>query len=220
MNIEEEIFNKYKVDFNKLIKFGFIKQNENYIYSKIFLDSFKSIIVVDRNGKVSGKVIDLDTNLEYINIRLNNTLSFVNKVREYYKLILMDIRNNCFIENYFIYKQSNLICEYIYKMYNDKPEFLWNNSLSGVFRNKINKKWYAIIMNISGNSFNKSKNIEIINVKIKDNLLDELLKINGIYLAYHMNKKKWISILLDETIDINLIKKLIDDSYKIVSERK
>ena len=35
----------------------------------------------------------------------------------------------------------------------------------------------------------------------------------GIYPAYHMNKKHWVSILLDDTLTDDFIKNLIDISY-------
>ena len=33
-NIEKDIFNKYKVDIDKLINYGFIKNNDNYTLYK------------------------------------------------------------------------------------------------------------------------------------------------------------------------------------------
>ena len=42
------------------------------------------------------------------------------------------------------------------------------------------------------------------------------LKINGIYEAYHMNKKNWISILLNDSLDDELLFKLLDNSYRYV----
>lgn len=65
---------------------------------------------------------------------------------------------------------------------------------------------------------NKFGLIEVINVKINPNDKDNLLKIEGIYEAYHMNKKSWISIILDDTLSDDLISELIDNSYKLVSK--
>ena len=64
----------------------------------------------------------------------------------------------------------------------------------------------------------KQKIVEIINVKIEPNKLSDLLKINGIYEAYHMNKKNWISITLDGTLDDNMIFNLIDKSYILINK--
>ena len=221
MNLESDLFKKYKVDFNKLIKYGFIKENDDYVYSKDFFDNnFMAIVKINKKGDIFGKVIDLDTNLEYTNIRIENVGSFANKVRELYKEILIDIRNNCYLETYFISNDANKICNYIIKKYSNKPEFLWDKYPSfGVFRNQFNNKWYALIANINGKYFNLKGDIDIINIKISEDELDNLLKINGIYPAYHMNKKSWISILLDGTVDINMIKQLIDNSYNLINKK-
>ena len=212
MNIEYDIFKRYKVNIDNLIKYGFTKIDNGYQYNKKFMDNNFLAIIKIINNQVSGRVFDLDTNLEYTNIRLNKYGEFTNLVRESYKEILFDIRNNCFSENSFIYKQSNEVVKFIKEKYNVNPEFLWEKTPGvGVFRNS-KKKWFAIIMNINGKIFSIDKEIEVINVKV-DDLVPDLLKINGIYEAYHMNKKKWISIILDETLDINFIFELIDKSY-------
>lgn len=72
-------------------------------------------------------------------------------------------------------------------------------------------------MDIPFNKIDKNKEglIEVINVKIDPNV--KLPNI-GIYPAYHMNKKSWISIVLDDTLSDDLISELIDNSYKLVTK--
>ena len=60
--------------------------------------------------------------------------------------------------------------------------------------------------------------IEVMNVKINPNDLDNLLKMNGIYKAYHMNKKYWITIILNDTLKDKDIIKLIDNSYNLINK--
>ena len=43
-------------------------------------------------------------------------------------------------------------------------------------------------------------------------------EINGIYDAYHMNKKSWVSIILNDTVSDELIIKLIDNSYSLLNK--
>ena len=106
MNIENEIFLKAKVNFNKLLDYGFKLDNNIYVYQKKFLnEEFEALIYIDKSGKVTGKVIDLNFNIEYTNIRTNINGEFVNKVRDCYKDILIDIKNKCFDSKYFIYNQ-------------------------------------------------------------------------------------------------------------------
>ena len=218
--MENDIFKRTSVIFDKLIEYGFNKIGNNYIFEKDFLNNeFRAIVSINSKGIVNGKVIDLQTNIEYTNIRIEMTGEFVNKVRETYKDILIDIRDNCFETNYFISNQANRIVKYIYNKYGNKPEFLWNKFPHyGVFRNSNNNKWYGIIMNIDLSKISNDRGeVEIINVKLDDKKSQELLKKNGFYKAYHMNKKDWISIVLNDTLKDENIISLIDESYELIN---
>lgn len=219
MNIENNIFKKSHVNLNGLVNYGFKKENGTYIYEKVFLDNdFKAIITIDKDGSVSGKVIDLQADEEYLGLRTEMTGQFVNKVREEYENILLDIRKNCFEMSYFISEQANRITKYIKNKYSTDPEFLWDKFKGyGVFRNSNNNKWYGIIMNIDLSKIdNGSGEVEIIDIKLNEDKILELLNKKGFYKAYHMNKKDWITILLNDTIDDKEIESLIDESYNLI----
>ncbi len=219
MIIEDELFQKTKVDFTKLKKYGFVKKENYYEYQKNFFDNnFKAIITIDKSGHVKSKIIDLIAEEEYLNIHVVMSGQYVNKVKDEYKNLLLDIRNHCFHINYFSSNQANRITSYIKEKYGDLPEFLWdNNPLYGVFRNKINHKWYGIIMNIDYSKLDKKTGqIDIINVKLERDRIIELLKRKNYYPAYHMNKKDWISIVLNDSLDDLEIISLIDISYDLV----
>lgn len=219
MNIENEIFKKSNVNFDKLEEYGFIRKNKNFIYEYIFLDGdFKAVINIDDKGIVTGKVIDLQINEEYTNIRTEMSGEFVNKVREFYKSILEDIRKKCFDTRYFINNQSNRITNYIINKYSTDPEFLWDKfPRFGVFRKKDGGKWYALISNVDFSKLDdKTGEVEIINVKLDRNKIQSLLNKNGYYEAYHMSKKDWITIVLNDTLKDDEIIRLVDESYKLV----
>ena len=220
MNIEYDIFKRSKVNFSKLTIYGFIKNNNNYILEKIFFnDKFKAIITIDNKGSVSGKVIDIDINEEYTPLKTNLTGEYVSKVREAYKDILIDIKNNICDTNYFIFDQTNKVNKYIKDKYNIDPEFLWEKTPGcGVYRNKDTNKWFGIIMNIDYSKLDKSKHgeVEVLNVKLDRNEIIELLNKNGYYKAYHMSKVDWISIILNDTLSLDEIASLIDKSYNLV----
>ena len=221
MNIENEVFKKTNVDFKKLEKYGFKKENNNYSLEKHLLNNdFKAIITVNEKGIVSGKIIDLQVNEEYTNIRTEMTGEFVSKVRDEYRNILINIKKNCFDEKYFISDQANRLTKYIKDKYNNEPEFLWDKFKGyGVFRNTHNKKWYGIIMNLDLSKLdNRIGEVEIINVKLDENKVHELLKEKGFYEAYHMSKKCWISIVLNETLKDEKIIKLLEESYNLINK--
>ena len=222
MKIEADIFKTYTLNENKLIDYGFVKEQSIYKYIDYILDNtFQVIINIDQNGKVEGKVFDLDAESEYTNFRIKDiTGSFALKVKEEYQLILKDIRDKCYDKKYFIFNQSNRITKLIIKKYKIIPEFLWEkNPTFGVFRNQKSKKWFGIIMNIDKSKIipDQKGEIEILNLKLDDkNYLQE----KEIYSAYHMNKKSWVSIILDETLTDEEIMKLVEISYGLSALNK
>lgn len=222
MKIEADIFKTYTLNENKFIDYGFVKEQSIYKYIDYILDNtFQVIINIDQNGKVEGKVFDLDAESEYTNFRIKDiTGSFALKVKEEYQLILKDIRDKCYDKKYFIFNQSNRITKLIIKKYKIISEFLWEkNPTFGVFRNQKSKKWFGIIMNIDKSKIipDQKGEIEILNLKLDDkNYLQE----KGIYSAYHMNKKSWVSIILDETLTDEKIMKLVEISYGLSALNK
>lgn len=219
MSIESEVFKKYIPNNNKLIKYGFKKSNNEYKFSKIFMNNtFRADIVIDVKGQVIGKVIELELDEEYINFRIEgNTGEFVGKVREEYKNILKDIANNCFEKEYFIYEQTNRIAKLINEKYDVSPEFLWDFVPDyGVFRNVRSKKWFGIVMNLDKSKIipNKTGEVEVLNLKLDENVT-KVLKSNGVYSPYHSSKKNWVSIILDNTLSDEKIMELVDLSYDI-----
>ena len=223
MNIEYELFKKSTFNYPNLIKYGFIKELNGYKYEKNILNSNFKIIINVKDNKLTSKIIDLNFNDEYLNFKVDFNLSINNKIKEEYELILRDIKKKCTTQSKFIFKQSNDICNYINKKYKVKPEFLWDTIPdNGVFRNKYNKKWFGIILNVSKNKLDsnyKQEEVEVINIKLNEIMINELLKEKGFFKAYHMNKKSWISIILDSSLDNEIIYSLIDQSYDIVNKK-
>ncbi len=218
MDIEEELFRKTKVNFNKIIEYGFEKDKSLYKYSKnIMNNTFRVDIEINTDGIIKGKVYDLSFGDEYTNFRIEDNIgSFVGQVREEFKNILKDIKNNCFTKENFLYNQSNRIAEAIKQKYGDNPEFKWDKSpTDAVFINKDSKKWYGLIMKIDKSKLDKNDTgeIEVINMKLEYNEIENLLKQDGFYPAYHMNKKSWITIILNDTVSDEKIMSLIEKSY-------
>jgi len=109
------------------------------------------------------------------------------------------------------------VFEYVAKKYNSKIEHPWPKYPDyAVFRHNDNQKWFGIVMNISCKKLgiNFDDNIDVLNVKISDHiLLDILLQQKGMYPAYHMNKENWISIALDGSVSFEQICELVGMSF-------
>lgn len=215
MRLEEEIFKKRELDTKKLLEYGFIKNNDYLEYKKLILNNTFEIVITVKENKINGKVIDKEFDDEYLNYRLENqTGEFVNTIRDEFVHTLEDIKENCTINKLFVNDQSNRLANLILKKYSDSPEFLFNDDTTGVFRNKNNKKWYGIILNVDYKKFyKKDGKVDIINIKLNPNKIDNLINEKGFFRAFHMNKKSWVSIILDDTVKDEKIMKLIDESY-------
>ena len=217
IHIEDEFFLKKKFNFEKLKEFGFSIENNTYVYTEYFLDSnFKAIIEI--SDVLKGKVIDNNSDEEYIPLRIESfDGEYVCKVREAYKSILKRIADTCCTNVFFAFEQANRITNQIYETYGIKPDFPWNDD-NGVFRHLDTRKWFSLIMYVSLDALLKNGDghmLNIINVKIDTSKRDELYEIKGIYPAFHMNNKMWVSIALDETISDDKIMKLIQCSFDL-----
>ena len=81
-------------------------------------------------------------------------------------------------------------------------------------------KWYGLMMEVPLQKLGVASqaNALILNVKIHPEDKERLLSTDGVYEAYHMNKKHWISIALNVCTDDALIKECIYTSYQCVAK--
>ncbi len=225
MSIEEELFKKAQFDFSKLLSYGFKKENDVYLFSQnINNNHFKVDIKINKKGLIKGNIYDLNTKEEYTNFRLQPIPGiYAQTIKEAYQTILKDIKEKCCKEDYFVFKQTNRITKFIFEEYKDKPNFEWENAPRfATFKNKDTNKWYGLIMNIDASKINNKTRgeVEIINIKLDPEEINTLLQKEGFYPAYHMNKKNWISIILDDTLLDNEIIPLIKESYSYTLKKK
>ena len=225
MTVEDEVFKRYNADFKKLIKYGFKKDKDRYFFNTLFKNNeFRAEITILQSGEIQSRVYEVESNEEFLLLKVKSTQGkFVGKIKEEYKQILTDIRNKCYLQTYFIFPQANRIANAIISKYGDNPNFMWEKySGYGVFKNANNNKWYALIMNIDYSKLGKDNNrpVEIINLKLDKEKILELQKQNGFYPAWHMNKKSWITITLDEIIEDETILQLIKESHSYTVKSK
>lgn len=116
------------------------------------------------------------------------------------------------------------IFSYIKKEYKISPEYPWGKyENNAVFRHSDNKKWFALVMEVQREKLGLSEwgYADVINLKIDDVMhRDILTREKGILPAYHMNKKHWISVLLDGTVKEDKVFDLIDASFLATASKK
>ncbi len=76
-----------------------------------------------------------------------------------------------------------------------------------------NKKWFVLIMNVKDKLY--------LNVKT-DPSYSELLRNSYDYIipGYHMNKEHWNTIVVDNNVDVSLVKELIEQSYELTRKSR
>ena len=216
MTLEEKIFKRTIIDFGRLEKFGFIKSDGKWTYSEMFMNGdFKAMVNVSPKGNVSGTVIETATDDEFLPLRVENMEGFAGEVRAEYQNILEKIKADCCRINYFVSPQANRLTKAIFDVYGDVPVFPWDNDASGVLKNPDNGKWYALIMCIDRSKLDKklSGEVEVVNIKLDEAKIPELHRQAGFYPAYHMNKKNWLTITLNDTVPDEFLLELVDESH-------
>lgn len=110
------------------------------------------------------------------------------------------------------------IYEYVKKQYGTVPEYLWKESPeSAVLRHK-NGKWYAVLMQVEKSrlGLEGDTEVDIIDVKCNPDMVGLLTQTYGFLPGYHMNKKYWITMLLDGTVSEAKILDFLDMSYDLI----
>ena len=223
MTIEDNIFKQAEINKNALAQYGFQRLKEFWVLERPLMNGdFKAVITIDSQGHVLGNVYEIATEDEYLPLRVESMDGFANDVRNAYIEILKDIKDKCCHENVFISSQANRLADEIYKKYRDKPVFPWDDFSGGVFKNPANGKWYAIIMCINVQKIDKKQTgqVEVVNIKLDPQKIEELLSLKGFYPAYHMNKKYWVSILLNDTVSDDLLFELLDESHTFTLSKR
>ena len=112
--------------------------------------------------------------------------------------------------------------KYIDNTFAVKSEQLWANFPNYiVFRNRRNKKWFGIIMDIEKAKLGLSGHgkADILVIRCDPILIGSLLHNKGYLPAYHMSKKSWITVLLDGSVAEGEMIDLIHLSYDIIDKK-
>jgi len=208
---------KYNLSKEQLNEFGFKEEVEKLIYRKEILDSSFLIEIVYVDSQFLIEVYDLEFDEIYSLFSVDSAIGeTVQNIRESVEEILSPILGLADESG----KISSEVIDYCNNKYGENnvnpfkkhPDIL-------AFVNEKNK-WYALLSDVEYNKLNKNTDIttkvKILNVKYPTDRILEIIDNKNIFPAYHMNKKHWISIVLDKNIKFKTIKELIDISYSLV----
>ncbi|HFU3844155.1 TPA: MmcQ/YjbR family DNA-binding protein [Streptococcus suis] len=217
--------NSYQIHLPSLIPFGFIFSDNRYTYREVFMEGqFEAVVEVDEDGQLSSFVWDCEMEEVYTaHLVTAPTGAFVGQVRESYQSILARVEEACCVALPFFQNQSNRIAQLIKEEWGDLPDYPFAKSPeTGAFRHPANSKWYALVTQVKRGQLDGSADqelVEIVNLKVDVREIAELLSQSGIFPAYHMSKKTWVSVLLDETVEDQMVFALLEKSRYLVGPK-
>ena len=115
------------------------------------------------------------------------------------------------------------ITQYIPDTYGTQAEYLWADSPgNAIFRHPSSKKWYAALMCVLPEKLGLAgeEALDVMDIKCSTIMIGSLLSTKGFLPAYHMNKKHWISIILDDSVSDDQITPLLELSYDSVAPKR
>ena len=216
-----EIFKSYQFNQEKAHAFGFVENSGVWTYSCQILQGDFVMTVSITADNVCFQVFDQETADLYPQVHMESMRgSFVGNVREACLGILYQIRKSCFAVQEFICPQTKRIMGYVQEKYGNQLEYLWEKSPdTAVLRHEESQKWYAVLMKISWDKLDKGKEGLVEAVNLKHDCVTDLLTQRGIYPAFHMNKRYWISVALDDTLSDEEVLELIERSWNLTIKK-
>ena len=112
---------------------------------------------------------------------------------------------------------------HIFDAYSVEPDYPFPmDDVSCVFRHGDNRKWFALVMRVPYRTLGMDRDgsADILNVKCDPLLIGSLRGKPGFLPAYHMNKARWMTVLLDGSAGREAIEMLVAVSYDLTAGKK
>lgn len=218
----EDIFKRKKCNLEKMSAYGFIRKGGKRVYETNIIDgAFRLYVFVAENGDVDTNLIEIENGEPYVLYKTNASGTFVGEIRAAVEEVLIDIANACYEPSVFKTNQAQMAIEYVRKKYGDELEFLWTKFPdNAVWRRKDNQKWYGAILTVNGRKIglNTDKIVEIIDLRMEAANRDHILSREHYYPGWHMNKKSWYTLVLDDCISDEEMQLRITESYELAKK--
>ena len=232
MRLENELFRRLRPNIQRLIEYGFIEESGVFQYQTKLEDTGMYARITVDNGTVSGSVLDEFTDEEYIAVHtVGKKGNFATKVKTAYLACLSDIARNCFEKMMYFSKQANIMHEWMINQLHDTADHPFtkshnskrtvDNDFTAYTPNGCDKM-YALMFAIDKRKLDDACDetwVDAVNIKVESSKVEDLLQLPGFYPAYHMNKKHWVTAILDGTINDEIIKELLSKARGLVGNR-
>ena len=218
----DRLFASGEVNTEKLLQNGFIKTERGY-FRKSELLGFCLCVSVSENGKVNAELFDEEADAPYtLHLVPNAEGNFVGEVRKAYEDALLSLAETCFERAVFKQRLTKELLSVAKERYREDCEYLWERYPDcGVLRRADNRKWYAVIMTVAGNKVGLSTDnlVEIVDLRATQEVVHSLVEKRGFAAAWHMNKKSWITLLLDGSVEMSTVVDMLDNSRNLAAKK-
>ena len=105
--------------------------------------------------------------------------------------------------------------------YATSPDYPFEDDFeTAALRHADNRKWFAIVMQVSRRKFGLDSDeiIDVVNLKLPTEMFGSFGAADGVYPAYHMNKLHWISVLLPDAPN-DVVKFLTNASFEATKSK-
>ena len=112
------------------------------------------------------------------------------------------------------------VIKYIKDRYGIEPEYPWYEYPDyATFKEAYSGKWFALIMRVENRKLGGSGDelVPVINVKSDTDSISILSSYPGYRSGYHMNKRHWLTVYLDGTVEWEEVLDRIDESYERIA---
>ncbi len=111
----------------------------------------------------------------------------------------------------------DLIFTYVMEKYGTSPDYPWESTPDAAVLRKSSGKWYGLVMRVKKSRIGLEGEgcVDILNVKCSPIVREILIAEGKAVPAYHMNKRLWISVILD-MISEQEVCGVLDESYDLV----
>lgn len=165
------------------------------------------------------RLVEAETGEEYILWRVAEAPgAFVGSVRAAVFEALTDLRAQAFEPDVFRSPGARTILRYARERYGDAPEFLWKRfPRNAVLRRADAKRWYAVLLEIPAEKLGLpgGGRLEILDVRVPTDRLPGLIDGVSVFPGYHMNKRHWVTLRLDEPLANDLLLRHLDNSHAL-----
>ena len=207
----------------RLTAYGFQTKETGFTLKLPLKDGqFQLQVDVDASGMLFYAVIDEATGEEYTLIHsVHAQGNFIAELRQEVSQKLKEIASACFAADEFRTEQAGRIIQSIEQNYGVRPEYLWESSpTSAALRHQDTLKWFGVLMRLDYRKLDPQKKgqVEILVLKALPEQIAEQIEHPGFYMAFHMNKKHWITVVLDGTLADEVIQKEISQSFALTAK--